>query len=112
MLCIWAGLQFSIGVGKQFGIFHIYSFYELTNYSFESNDTMSFLVSSDKRYDIALYGLGSFLQILYVGMGVHYTHQDNIVIQYLHGINNNATAGTGPHTYLWFLIYDWSRISN
>ncbi|MGD0590890.1 MAG: hypothetical protein ABSA44_08840 [Bacteroidota bacterium] len=94
--------NFRLGVGKQFSIFHIYGFLELTNYLFESNDAMSLRVSSDKRYDIALYELGSIWQILYVGMGAHYTRQDNIVIQYLHGISNNATAGTGPHTYFGF----------
>ncbi len=94
--------NFRLGIGKQLSIFHVYGFLELTNYSFESNDAMSLRVSSDKRHDIALYGVGSFLQILYVGMGAHYTHQDNIVIQYLHGYNNNATTGTGPHTYFGF----------
>jgi len=94
--------NFRLGAGKQFGIFQAYGFLEFTGYTFESNDAVSLLVSSNKRYDIALYGLGSVLQVLYVGAGAHYTHQDNIVIQNLHGYDNNSASETGPRTYFGF----------
>jgi hypothetical protein len=91
-----------IGAGKQFSIYGIYGFLELTNYTFENHYGLSALATSNRRYDMAIYGVGSFLQIFYVGIGAHYTHQDNIVIQWIHGYENNATVESGPRTYLGF----------
>ena len=91
-----------IGAGKQFSFYGIYGFLELTNYTFENDYGQSANVTSNKRYDMAFYGAGSLLQIFYAGIGVHYTHQDNIIVQWINLNENNATVESGPRSYLGF----------
>jgi hypothetical protein len=91
-----------IGAGKQFSFYGIYGFLELTKYTFEDDYGQSANVSSNKRSDIAFYGVGSLLQIFYVGIGAHYTHQDNIIVQWINLHENNATVESGPRSYFGF----------
>jgi len=91
-----------IGAGRQYKIYGIYGFLELTNYTFENHYGLSENTTSDKRYDMAFYGFGSFEQFFFVGIGVHYTRQDNIIVQWLHGFENNVTLESGPRTYFGF----------
>lgn len=71
-----------LGIGKSYTIFQLYGFLELTYYKFDPPDALSSITTSDKRYDIAVYAVGSIFQILYLGCGAYYAHQDNIITRY------------------------------
>ena len=69
-----------LGVGKSFHMYQLYCFIEFTSHKYDSPDALfpPFL-SSGKRNDIAVYAMGSIYKFLYVGAGMYYSHQDNII---------------------------------
>jgi hypothetical protein len=70
-----------LGIGRQFSIFQLFGFIELTNYQFHQADALlPPFEKSNKRQDIAFYGMGSLFRIISLGIGVHYTHEDKIIL--------------------------------
>jgi hypothetical protein len=67
------------GLGKSFSTLELYGFAEMTMHKFDGHDGFQYQTSSNQRYDIALYGMGAIAEIIYIGAGIYYTHQDNIV---------------------------------
>ena len=93
-----------LGAGKSFRLYQLYCFVEFTSHKYDPPETLSppFL-SSDNEYDIAVYAMGSIYKFLYVGAGMYYSHQDNIIGHDQLG-NIIYESGDISHLRLYYLI--------
>jgi hypothetical protein len=93
-----------LGVGKSFHMYQLYCFIEFTSHKYDPPDVNSLSsLSSGKRNDIAVYAMGSIHKILYVGAGMYYSHQDNIIGHDQFG-NIISESGDLSHLRLYYLI--------
>lgn len=89
-----------MGIGKQYKTYQFYGFLELTHYKFYQADALfGPFETSDKRRDIALYGVGRFYRFVSLGFGLHYTREDNII---LYDRPYRIISQSGVHNYLGF----------
>ncbi|MDE3059329.1 MAG: hypothetical protein KGJ59_15375, partial [Bacteroidota bacterium] len=96
-------LNLRLGIGKEFNrigkvsnIFQFYGFFEFTNYQFDQADNLyPPFEKSDKRYDVAFYGMVFAFPFLSLGIGAHYTHEDNLIIYDF----DKIISQSGPRSY-------------
>jgi hypothetical protein len=92
-----------LGVGRSFCNVQLHGFLEFTDYKFDPLDALSFSESSDKRYDIAAYVAGTFSGVIFLGGGIYYSHQDNIVTHFRDN-NTSTQSGVQSHFRAYYLI--------
>jgi hypothetical protein len=93
-----------LGVGKSFHMYQLYCFIEFTSHKYDTPDALvPPYLSSGKRNDIAVYAMGTISRFLYLGCGVYYTHQDNIIGHDQFG-NIISESGDISHLRLYYVI--------
>ncbi|MEW5799408.1 MAG: hypothetical protein AB1728_10435 [Bacteroidota bacterium] len=94
-----------LGVGKQFHYFPLYCFMEFTQYDYKVHTPLSPpSESSDQRYDIALYGMTTIVRIISLGIGIHYTHEDNVVLYDWSTSRVISQSGNRSYFGLYYLV--------
>lgn len=87
-----------LGIGKQYNIYQISGFLELTQYKFQEPDLLfPPFESAKKRSDIACYGMATIYKVFSLGIGFHYTREGNIV---LYDRPYRIISQTGDHSYI------------
>lgn len=90
------------GVGRTFSIADFYAFLEYTKRSFVPPDELSSTTSSREGYDLAAYAAGTVLGVFFLGGGIYFTHQDNIVTRYWYS-NTTHESGIRSHVGVYYL---------
>lgn len=92
------------GLGTSLHEVQLYGFAELTTHHFEGANSMDEYQSSNHGYDLALYGMGTIDQFLYLGAGIYYRHQDNIVTHQFRNPDTTYNSGVRSYFHLYVLI--------
>jgi len=85
------------GFGYGFQYYQVYGVIDWTSYKFDVPDAlMPPFLSSGHRNDVTVYALGSLMHTVYGGIGMYYSHQDNVIG---HDRSGNIIYQSGEKTH-------------
>lgn len=96
-----------LGLGRTFRIIQLCGFLEFTDHKFDPHGGIgSYTFSNGTRYDIAAYAAGTILGVFFLGGGIYYTHQDDVITReyYSYPSPTEEHSGVRSHLALYYLV--------